>query len=695
MRLRRFKLRTQFMMVLLLVGLIPFAVMGFFSRSVADNGLKAEAYRHLITVREMKKKELEQFFERVLREMKSFAQSREVLSMNHQLVTYHWGIGSRPEGSFDVGEPEYEQIYARYGIHFLPFQKERGYSDIFLICSEHGHVMFSCGRRKDIGTNLMQGPYRDTGLADVWKKVVQTQKAAISDFELYPPADNEPAAFVGYPILMEGDQPAAVIVFQLSADLINSIMNQRDGLGKTGETYLVGADKRMRSDSFRNPERFSVKSSFSGSEGGKADTEAVRQGIAGRTGEKIIIDYEGRKVLSAFTPVKVLDVDWVLIAEIDEAEALESLNSLHWVMGLVGILGIAVVSISAFFLARSISYPMYRSAKFAARIAEGDFTETLTLDSGAEVGVLTGSLNQMVENLRSMIGRIVGGVETLTTASTELSAISRRMSANAGRTSEQAYSVAAAAEEMSVNMTSVAAAAEQASSNIGMIATATEEMTSTIHDIARNAEKARSITGNAVNSAEKASGTVNDLGTAAREIGKVTETIADISDQTNLLALNATIEAARAGEAGRGFAVVANEIKELSKQTAEATDEIKARIEGIQVAASGTVAQIQMITAVIHDIHAIVESIASAVEEQSITTNDISGNVSQAALGMQDMTQNVSQSSLVAQDIAKDISGQNEAGQEISANSAQVNVSAEELKSLAEDLRRMVEVFKV
>jgi methyl-accepting chemotaxis protein len=683
------------MIVFLLVGLIPFAVMGFFSRSVAGDGLKSEAYRHLITVREMKKKELEQFFERVFREMKSFAQSREVLSMTHQLVTYHWGIGIRPEDPFDVGKPEYQQICARYGIHLLPFQKERGYSDIFLICSEHGHVMFSCSRRKDLGTNLMHGPYRDTGLADVWKKVVQTQKTAISDFEIYPPVDNEPAAFVGYPILMEGDQLVGVIVFQFSPDLINFIMNQRDGLGETGETYLVGADKRMRSDSFRNPERFSVKASFAGQETGRADTEAVRQGIAGITGEKRIVDYEGRPVLSAFTPLNVLDMKWVLIAEIDEEEALEALHDLEWLTGLVGILGVAVISLSAYGVARSITNPMNRSAKFAARISEGNFTETLALDSGGEIGMLTNSLNQMVENLRSMIGRIVGGVETLTTASTELSAISRRMSSNAARTSERSCNVAAAAEEMSVNMTSIAAAAEQASSNIGMIATATEEMTSTINDIARNAEKARSITRHAVANAEKATGTVNNLGLAAQEIGKVTETIADISDQTNLLALNATIEAARAGDAGRGFAVVANEIKELSKQTAQATEEIKTRIQGIQQVTTGTVAEIQMVTTVIHDIHEIVDSIASAVEEQSITTNDISGNVSQAALGMQDMTQNVSQSSVVAQEIAKDVSGLNEAGQEISANSAQVNVSAEELKTLAQDLRRMVEVFKV
>jgi methyl-accepting chemotaxis protein len=227
-----------------------------------------------------------------------------------------------------------------------------------------------------------------------------------------------------------------------------------------------------------------------------------------------------------------------------------------------------------------------------------------------------------------------------------------------------------------------------------MVASASEEMTATINEISRNAEKARNITNRAVLDAQCASKTVDELGTAAQEIGKVTEVIADISDMTNLLALNATIEAARAGDAGRGFAVVANEIKELAKQTARATDEIKSRIEGIQNSTTGTVAQIQQISKVIHEIDEIVSSIATAVEEQSITTNDIAGNVAQAAQGIHNVTQNVAQSSMVSLSIAREISGVNQASEEISSNSSQVSLSADELKKLAKSLKEMLEIFK-
>lgn len=156
-------------------------------------------------------------------------------------------------------------------------------------------------------------------------------------------------------------------------------------------------------------------------------------------------------------------------------------------------------------------------------------------------------------------------------------------------------------------------------------------MTTTINEIAQNTEKANTITGEAVSEAKGASDNVDELGSAAQEISKVTETVTEISEQTNLLALNATIEAARAGDAGKGFAVVANEIKELARQTAEATQDIKRRIEGIQDSTSGTVTKIQQISKVINDVNDIVSTIASSVEEQSVTTKEIATNVAQAS----------------------------------------------------------------
>ena len=185
------------------------------------------------------------------------------------------------------------------------------------------------------------------------------------------------------------------------------------------------------------------------------------------------------------------------------------------------------------------------------------------------------------------------------------------------------------------------------------------------------------------------------LGQAAQEIGHVTETITNISAQTNLLALNATIEAARAGTAGKGFAVVANEIKELARQTAEATEDIKTRIAGVQNSTLTAIADIDQITSVIKEVGGIVSSIAAAIEEQATVTKDVAGNIAQASGGVRESNQRVSQTAQVSASIARDIAGVNAAATDIRQGGEQVQSSAAELTKLAEQLGAQVAQFRV
>jgi methyl-accepting chemotaxis protein len=185
------------------------------------------------------------------------------------------------------------------------------------------------------------------------------------------------------------------------------------------------------------------------------------------------------------------------------------------------------------------------------------------------------------------------------------------------------------------------------------------------------------------------------LGESAQDIGKVTEVITSISNQTNLLALNATIEAARAGNAGKGFAVVATEIKELAKQTASATEDIKNKIATVQNSTASTVNDIENIMKVIHDVSDIVTTIATAIDEQSVVTRDIASNIAQATRGMDDGSERVSQMLTVTQSVARDIAAVSSAGNDINSGSKQVQSSAVELSNLAEQLRGLVLQFKV
>ncbi len=328
-------------------------------------------------------------------------------------------------------------------------------------------------------------------------------------------------------------------------------------------------------------------------------------------------------------------------------------------------------------------------------LSDGDFTKDVSVLSEDELGEISGKLNSMVTEMSFLISAIKESSGENLNMSEEMADLSEKMSQNAENTSNRTRTVAVSAEEMSSNMKAVAAAMEETSTNMDMVASAVEETTSTINHIARSSEEARVITENTVSRSKVTSEKVGELGSAAQYINKITETISEISEQTNLLALNATIEAARAGEAGRGFAVVANEIKELARQTADSTHEIRGMIESVQQTSTDAVNEIGEITKVIIDGNALVSEIASSVEEQSVTIREIAGNVSQASVGMQEVNNNVVQSLNVAEYIARDISDVNVEAGKIAESSREVNSSALKLSKIAKSLQEKTEKFVV
>ena len=349
----------------------------------------------------------------------------------------------------------------------------------------------------------------------------------------------------------------------------------------------------------------------------------------------------------------------------------------------------------ALFLTRAITGPVRKTASFAETMANGDFTSKLDVKQGDEIGLMANSLNGMVGQLGSMIKEIINGVNNLSHSSSDLASISRQLSSAAKDTAGKSVSVAAATEQMSGNFQSVSAAMEQSTSNVNMIASSTEEMTATVKEIAESAEKARVITDSAVKQSQVTSEKMTILGESAKKIGRVTETITEISEQTNLLALNATIEAARAGDAGKGFAVVANEIKELARQTAAATIDIKNQIGEMQVTTGSSIEDIAKISEVIVEINGVIHAIATAVEEQSAATNEIANNIAQASQGIAEVNENVAQSTLAVTDINRDVSEISQQSNQIDSSSTQVQASAQSLSELAVQLEQLVKKFKV
>ncbi len=400
--------------------------------------------------------------------------------------------------------------------YFGKYAKQYGYSDLLLI-HPMGKVFYTVAHKKDYGTNALDGEYAESGLGKALRKTMQTKAYAIEDIAPYEASNGEPAAFIAQPVV-EGDEVKMVVALELPLDSINEIMGQRAGMGESGETYLVGSDKLMRSDSFIDPTNHSVKASFASPEKGSVDTESSRMALSGVSGEQIITDYNGQSVLSAFAPLTVGDTTWALIAEIDKTEAFAAVNRIKWLIGLVAAIGIAAILIVAFLVARAITRPINR-------VIEG--------------------LNDGASQVSSASGQVASSSQMLAEGS-----------------SEQAASL----EETSSSMEEMASMTKQNTDN------AVEASRMMNEEAGANFKRIKERMGRMQESMEQAV-------RSSEETAKIIKTIDEIAFQTNLLALNAAVEAARAGEAGAGFAVVAEEVRNLAMRAAEAAKNTASLIE--------------------------------------------------------------------------------------------------------------------
>lgn len=299
-------------------------------------------------------------------------------------------------------------------------------------------------------------------------------------------------------------------------------------------------------------------------------------------------------------------------------------------------------------------------------VAQGDLSQQIRANNTGEFKHLSENINQMINRLQSSVKQMADVATVVASSAEELTAISKEMSENAKQTSEQAISASASAEQVNQNTITVV--------------TAVEEINVSIREIAQNVVEGAKVANEAVKTADRTNENIDKLGQSSFEIGKVIKVITSIAQQTNLLALNATIEAARAGDAGRGFAVVANEVKELAKQTANATEDISQRIEAIQADTEGAVTAITQITDIINQINDLQSTIASAVEEQTATTNEIARNIAEAAKGTSDIAKNIGVVAINAQTTT--------------IGASNTSDSATELARMAVDLQKVVNQFK-
>jgi len=386
---------------------------------------------------------------------------------------------------------------------------------------------------------------------------------------------------------------------------------------------------------------------------------------------------------------------WALLVRVPEAELLADVNSSK--LKTYTIVGISVLLLLgvAFVVARSLTRPIKACVSAMESLAQGDLTTQLNLNRNDELGTLGKAINTCSATLRQLMGSLIQSASDLQRSASNLGETAHNQAASSEETTVQASTVAAAGEELSVNAKSMSASAGQITQSTSTVAAAMEEMSSSIQQVARNCVQENEIARKADTQTRQTRDLMAKLDESARQIGKVVELINRIAEQTNLLALNATIEAASAGEAGRGFAVVANEVKELARQSASATEDIRKQVELIQGNTGASMKSLEEVGRIIEQVTQISSSVAAAVEEQSATTSEIVGTIHSVSAATSTLSQNVQQTADGATEVARNISGVSAAAAAGARVASQVSNSATELSALSATLSQIVAKFKI
>ncbi|MDM8523358.1 methyl-accepting chemotaxis protein [Desulfococcaceae bacterium HSG8] len=646
----------------------------------------------------------------------------------------------------DVSEAFVPVIEGEDKDFFSKFKERYGYTDLYLI-NPDGYLFFSVEKGEEYQTNIMTGPYMDSNLGKLITNVLEKKGFGMADFKKHTPArkgekaafKGEPAAFIALPVLSDKKDVEVVLAAQLSVKQINAVMSDRTGLGKTGETYLVGPDKMFRSqsifwkDAVMNPKR-------------KADTEASRDALAGRKDIRGADDYRGIPVMSAWSPVTIFPssevnpkgVKWAVIAKFDESEVEAPVTRLFWFSILIAVFAAVAVALGAFALSRGLTTQVEHIMDLFGEIGIGNFEARTPVVTQDELGTMAFSLNAMLDNTLSLIqsseerDAMQSSVMKLLTEISELAEgdLTKRaevtedftgaiadsfndMAEQIGRVvwnvKDVTLQVSATSKDVSASTENLAETSEMQAVQVSDAIAAINEMATSIRQVAENAGECSQVSEDSTLHAKSGAEAVRDtngamesirehvqetaraikrLGESSQEIGNIVQLINDIADRTSILALNASIQAAMAGDAGRGFAVVAEEVQRLAERSTNATKQIDTLIKNIQgeISEAGTSMEesIQRVVEGSHLADGAYEKLEE-IENVTVKLGELIQSISMAS----------KQQARASENIAKTMEEVGEISSQTSAASRQTAISMKELASMSDQLNDSVSVFKV
>ncbi len=621
-------------------------------------------------------------------------------------------LGNKDQLELSPDGSEYSRVHALYHPAFRELQQRFGYYDIFLIDAENGDVVYSVFKELDYATSLKNGPYADSGLAKAYRGAVglpDNGAVYITDFEPYLPSYYDPAAFIATPVFDDGKR-VGVIAFQLPIDRINAVMTgngkwRESGLGESGETYLIGSDYKMRSQSrfwMEDKDGFLKAVTEAGMAQATVDkirskntviglqsvsSPGAKDAIGGKTGFGIFNDYRDVPVLSAYKPIQIGDLNWAILAEIDQDEAYAAAYELHsdviYMMTGVGIAMFVISGVLGWIFSLQIARPLEKIVASMRDISSGsgDLTVRLEEKSKDELGQLSGAFNTFVAKLDDIMGKVGDTTDELATASEELSMITRDTRQGVEQQSNEIQQVATAIEQMTAtvkevaqNTSSTAEAAQMAGNHVDNGKHVLESSANALRQLSERMNESQEV--------------VNALQQDSVHVGSVLDVINGIAEQTNLLALNAAIEAARAGEQGRGFAVVADEVRVLAQRTQASTEEIRDIIESLQSRSDQT-------TLLLQENH---EDLASTVKLSEETEKAFT-EIQQAVHQLLDMSTHIAsateEQASVTEEISRNVDNIQQVAQSTATGAEQTSASSQMLARLGDTLKGLVGQFKI
>ncbi|WP_053228336.1 methyl-accepting chemotaxis protein [Spirochaeta cellobiosiphila] len=651
-----------------------------------QKALLSKNFDQLHSVLVLKKLQVIDYLQEKQKNIKTASINPDINEYVLELIQYHNEMGIGTDEGFDISSSgsqvtqPYSKIEEKIYAALQPYSRIYDINDIYLICSRHGHVMFSLKKRDDFPSNIAQGRYKDSVINRLWKTVVSTKQIQFADIDLYAPANNEPVLLVGAPVF-NGEELLAVMVFDLPIQKITNILQEKSGMGSTGESYLVGQDFRMRTSSLLDPIQHSLKASFNGPiEKNGAKTEAAGKALQGEENEGSATDYRDIKVFAAWSPLIENTLNWGIVSKIDQSEVLTPLHGIYRTMTILGLISFIIVTILSLLQVKGLTNPLNDLIEASTEIAQGNLSFTVKdMKRQDELGLLHSQFKDMIDSLTAkeeVIHAIAQGSgdftvkvklssqndsfgQNLQNMLSNLNQVLQKVRKASLQVSEEADQVSNASQSLSQGSTEQASALEQISASLTSIEGQSKQN-------AENSGEANALVKQALIQASDGNSLMSELKKAMDEInrssdqiGRIVKVIDDIAFQINLLALNANVEAARAGKYGKGFGVVAEEVRNLAAKSADAVKETTAMIKGTQSniksgsqIAQQTAEQLNNIFEGVDKVADIIEEISMASKEQAQNIAEISTGLSQIDTVTQGNTASAEESAAAAQELA-------------------------------------------